>query len=871
MERHVQLPAHTVTFLALDVTFSYSALTTFQTWTEACETVREKSLILANLHGGVLIDHRSSSREMVFAFSRATSALNAILDLQVWTLDEAGPETNPPRIRAAIHTGELDDPNFSGGASVLDQALGIKNLAYAHQILLSLGAQDIVRARLDSSIGFKDLGSHLVQNEARPEKLFQVLHPRLPGEFPPIRSLDSALTNVVAEPGFVGRLRELFELAVKVRTCKVVTLQGPAGIGKSTLARQLGSTLVHEYADGVFVVDFGELTEPRFVAEVLASELPFVGAVGVDLMQHLRRELNRRQMLLILDNCDSCCEQIQRFVEEVLLNLRSVEVIITSRQPLGSPTERIYSVGPLDYSAGFSDSLLLLLRRAKELIPGFRLEREDVPFAEEICQTLRGIPLAIELTTQQLKAHTLRETYNTVLALASDPRGARKDDLQRIVEAVCATAYSALSDSEASVFRRSSIFVAGWDEKTGPVVLSDDRLRSEDVIDSANGLVDKGLMVHVKSAHSGSWYMLPRSLRQYAYSLSRQEDDLESLQGRYLGSYCELADAALQDLVGRECQTCITKLEREKPNLRVAIEWALQKDLRDEAYRLILGVHMFWYRRGYITEGRVWLERLLVACPHEVSERRGRALNIFGVFLNQAGETANAISYLERAENVAKELNNVPLTAAALGNQAVAARGEGESARAISILYEAAKLLRESGDKTRLAMVTINLGGALSESGRFEEAEAVLDESLSINSDIGNEPMVHNVKFNLASLYTRRKQLDKAQPLLVQCLMIWSSSRDYHQVSIVLNWMARIANSLGQSERAAVLLGSAAAFRDRVHYVLPLVERRSHEELVGQLTGAIGDGTFFRKWNEGNQFSLDEAVSFALGRSDVSV
>ena len=256
-----------------------------------------------------------------------------------------------------------------------------------------------------------------------------------------------------------------------------MTLIGPGGIGKSRLANQIGRMMLHEYPDGVFVVDFEDVHEPSFVIETIAAELPFIDRVGFDLADQLRRAFANKQILIILDNCDHVSQALAKQTESLFAGFRGVDVLVTARQPLGKHDEIVVEVQSLDGAdTEWNQSYALLTQRLKENVPEYTIAKESERTAVRLCSLLRGVPLAIELVATKLKVLSLQETIQQVSATIEQSQSSRREDLQELVEKLIRFVYDALPVREQKVFRRLSVFANGWDSAAAQFVVSDPEL-----------------------------------------------------------------------------------------------------------------------------------------------------------------------------------------------------------------------------------------------------------------------------------------------------------------------------------------------------------------------------------------------------------
>jgi tetratricopeptide (TPR) repeat protein len=384
-------------------------------------------------------------------------------------------------------------------------------------------------------------------------------------------------------------------------------------------------------------------------------------------------------------------------------------------------------------------------------------------------------------------------------------------------------------------------------------------------------LVQKGLVRRQKFGSHQYRDSLCQALWQFAHQCLEDSNELDVTKERHLRWMLGVASRTSTEIRGPKQSQLIVQLNRERHNLRIAIEWALDSGRNlSAAHKLIIGFYMFWYMRGYFTEGKIWLERLLSSTPFEISEPRAKCLNILGIFLTACGDESAAVPYFEHGLDLATKIKDRELRASILANLGICYRGLGKLERAVESYQNSLAYFREAKKESLLATGLSNLGGFLIELKRFDEARAILLEALELNTQLGNEWALIMVRFNIAQLELEQDSLEAAEPLLNSALTQWYHQQDLRGVAMSLKSLAVLSNRLGQDDRAAVLLGAASSVRNQIHQTLSRIEVPAHEALVEKLTKSLGEAPFFSKWGEGSDLSAEAAVAYAIGsRSSV--
>ncbi|MBV8995290.1 MAG: adenylate/guanylate cyclase domain-containing protein [Pseudonocardiales bacterium] len=613
------LPVGTVTFLLTDVEGS-----TFL-WESAPEAMgaairRHYQLLDAaiTLHGGARPVEQGEGDSVVAAFGCASPALAAALDIQRAFYAERWPEGAALKLRIALHTAQAqlrDEVNYFGPA--VNRCARLRAVAHGGQVVLSKTTRDLVCDRLPDAAELADLGVHRLRDLGQPEHVFGLVHPDLPTEFPPLRSLGTVSTNLPAElTSFIGRSAELAELGELLGQVRLLTITGAGGCGKTRLARHAAAATLDGPLDGVWWVDLARLEDAAFVpAAVIAAigvrELPGQGPLGT-LVAYLRA----RRALIILDNCEHVSAACAQLAEALLRGCPSLTVLATSRAPLGVPGETAWRVPSMSLPAESyraplevlqeSDAMRLFIDRARQVRPDFELTQANARGIVQLCRELDGIPLAIELAAARVRmlasaqiAHRLGDRFQLLTggSRVAVPR-------QRTLQASIDWSYELLSEAERALLRRLSVFTGGWTLDAAERVCAGDGIDRCAVVDLLTGLVDQSL---VTSTEHGAEvrYGLLETVRQYAAARLAEAGEVDAVGERHFAYYVGLAERAEPAVLraGRD-DPLLQRLATELPNLRAALERAaaIDPDAAVKRFDLLLALGDAQWWAGHVSE-----------------------------------------------------------------------------------------------------------------------------------------------------------------------------------------------------------------------------------------------------------------------------
>ena len=548
-----------------------------------------QSLITA--HHGVL--YKTIGDGTQAAFGTAEDALRAALASQRALLAEAWGELGPIRVRMALHAGEaIPDAYGDYLAAPLNRLSRLVAAGHGGQILLAQTVQQLTRGALPAGAELRDLGEHRLRDLLEPEHVFQLVHPDLPSDFPPLRSLDARPQNLPRQPTpFLGREQQVAEVVDLLRRddTQLLTLVGPGGTGKTRLALQVAAEVLDDFADGVFFVPLAPLTDPALVPSAIATALGLREEGEQSLASRLHDFLATREVLLVLDNFEHLVDGGPA-VWTLLGSAPRVTVLATSRVPLHLRAEREYPVPPLGLprrtppptleQLSQYEAVRLFIDRAQAVNPDFAVDNDNAPAVAEICWRLDGLPLAIELAAARVRLlppqAILARLEHRLPFLTGGARDA--PERQQTLRNTIAWSYDLLESDEqkSSAAWRSSPGAAHWSRPrrspTWTVEL--------DVFSGVEPLVEQSLLRQEAGADGAPRFTMLETIREFGLEQLEASGEADAARARHAAVVLALAEEADAALHGPQQLIWIERLETEYANIRSALGWALTANQR---------------------------------------------------------------------------------------------------------------------------------------------------------------------------------------------------------------------------------------------------------------------------------------------------
>jgi predicted ATPase/class 3 adenylate cyclase len=847
------LPSGTVTFLFTDIEGSTRLL--HQLGERYSEVLGAQQRILRQAfaaHGGHEVDTQGDS--FFAAFPTARGAIACAVEAQRALAAEPWPQGVQVRVRMGLHSGA---PQLVGSRYVgldVHRAARIAAAGHGEQVLVSAATAELIRHGLPEGTSLRDLGAHRLKDLQQADRVYQVVVPGLPSEFPTLKVLDARPHNLPVQPSpLVGREHEVVAVCALLRRedVQLVTLVGPGGVGKTRLSLQVAAEVLDAFPDGVWNVRLSRLTDPVLVVPTIAATLDLKESATVPVAEVLRNHLRDKALLLVLDNFEQVVAAGPS-VGELLESCPALKLLVTSRVALHLRSEHEYALKPLalpdpahlpppDRLSQYA-AVALFIERAQAAQADFALTNANAPAVAQICARLDGLPLAIELAAARVKMlpppALLARLQKQLVVLTGGARDL--DERQQTMRNTLAWSYGLLAPEEQRLFRRLAVFVGGctleaaetvWvvPEGAAPLVL--------DLLDGLSTLVDHSLVQQREVGGEPRFSML-YVIREFALEqleASGEAEALRSAHAEYFVGFAEQQwEARNAAADAEEDRAAGERLEPEQDNLRATLSW-LQAQARAPGHAervgprwaareravespVIQGLRLAgallwpWAYGGQLREGRTWLEEFLAL--------DARSLEAAGDPIVLAEDASPAAGYGETV--AAAAARGAFVRGRALYAVGVLAYWQGDSAQAVPPLEQALHILQAVGDRWVIPFALNNLAMALRDLGDFERARACYEQSITLFRALGENWPVGMPLGNLGALLLAAGDLEQAARISTEALAMNRQIQFHTGAAYDLIVQALIACRSGELGRAAALAQEALvlhhAARDERHY-----------------------------------------------------
>ena len=823
------LPSGILTFLFTDVEGSTCL------WEQYPEKMRQVTarhdeliefLVLQNR--GFIVRPRGEGDSRFAVFRLATDSVIAASEIQRSFSKEPWGIHLPVRVRIGLHTGEADlrDGDYYGAA--VNRCARLRSVAHGGQTLLSQTTYCLVNESLPDGLSLRDLGEHKLKDLKRPERIYQLITPGLPSDFPPLKTSRRSIKNLpLSLTSFIGREKEIEEVKLLLNDRRFLTISGPGGAGKTRLALQVASASLEQYAAGGWFIDLAPLSEPTLAPRYIMDALGIHEETSCTPDEALTYFFQDKSALLILDNCEQILPGVAQLAQTLIDKTSSLKILATSRELLGVVGETVWSIPSLSTPRADEklsieklmqyEAVRLFVERAIAVKPNFALTSQNWHSIAQICARLDGIPLAIELAAARTRVLSVVEIAarldNRLQFLVSHQNLVPR---QRTLRNLIDWSHELLPQNERILLRRLCVFAGGWKLEAAEQVCSGEGLESFEVFDLLAHLVDKSLVV-AEIADGAERYRLLETIRQYAQERLAESNEADIYSLKHAEYFKKIAELSYEEIWGRNQGYWLERLEAEHANLRAALKWLTNNRDANEMYLRMAGsLWRFWRIRGRISEGRSYLEDALKKNTNAPDNLRANGLRGAGKLALQQGDYIQALEMTQESLAIFKRLGDKLGVARQLDVLGEISYDQGDYSRAVELHRESLAIKHEINDKEGIAVSLRQLGVIARDRGEYSQAKALFEQSLILFRELEDKIFIAEALTNLGLVEHSLCQYERATLLLEEAVSIYRELNDKVGISNALQNLGNVAKDQGELKQAKTIYDECVLLKHEI-------------------------------------------------------
>jgi non-specific serine/threonine protein kinase len=706
-----------------------------------------------------------------------------------------------------------------------------------------------------------------------------------------VAALPPTQTSLRPVSPLIDRAAELGAVRAHLRDggTRLLTLVGPAGVGKTQLALHAVAALQADHLEQ-HVVSLATCRDAASLVTAIARAIGLRERDARPLRERLVTALRDRRVLLLLDNVEQVLPAAANLVAELVALCPRLTLLVTSRAPLRIQAEQVFTVHPLRLpeagspvtlaTATNASAIQMFVHRARSAVPGFAVTEANAAQITAICRRLDGLPLAIELAAPRTRVMTLDQLLRQIdhrLALLT--AGARDLPLrQQSLRASIAWSIDLLSSDQQALFRRLSVFADGFTLDAAIAVIADAATQQStewtwSAAEVANGiglLIEQNVLTRQEQTHAHPRFRMLETIHEYAREQLAAAGEEVPLRERHLRWISSLAERADAELCGFEQDAWLHRLDAEWENARTALNWAMASENALGALHLAVALTDFWYLRGMLSEGAAFLERTLDLMPgapadHDLVRAQVRALSAASQIAQPRGDLAGAGVFAEESLLLARAIGDRQGEAQALallGNHALT---RGHLATAATRHRAALLHFRELGGNHRWVIAGLNnLSQIAYEQGSHQEALSLASEALSLATSAGDAWGLALAHQRLGDAALALGQNGQAAHHFVWSLVQNRSQQSEWGIANAVAACGSLATAAGEPERGVRLFAAASSLYQSMGVSIPPKLRPDWTRMLDRARASTGSVTSARAWSEGSQLTAEEAVAEAL-------
>lgn len=763
--------------------------------------------------GGRIIKHTGDG---FFAVFEGGTPLQCALEVQQGLARADWGEIGELRVRIALHAGPAERRGDDYFGPTINRTARLLAAGWGGQILFT--PQVLQSSPWPAGAAVQDLGYHFFKDLGEPQQVYGLQHPDLPlRDFPALRTLSAHPNNLPPQPTpFLGREEELAEVArlLDNPACRLLTLTGAGGIGKTRLSLQVAAEKVEDFSHGVYFVSLAPLSAPEFIVLTIADALRFSFYSREDPKVQLLNYLREKSMLLVLDNFEHLVAGAG-LLADILESAPRVKILVSSRERLNLHGEWVYPLAGLRVPGEGEDQPLegysavqLFLQSARRVQAGFDLTARDRPHVARLCQLVEGVPLGIELAASWVRVLSCEEIVREIERSADFLATAMRDlpERHRSLRAVFDYSWTLLTAEERDVLRRLAVFRGGFRREAVQELGAS--------LPLLTALVDKSLL---RRSPAGRYDML-EVLRQYAadklLQAPQEEARAREWHGRFYTRFLQQREKAIR---GEQQKAVLEEIGAEIENVRAAWSWAVEQGREDEIGQALECLHLFYEMRSWFLEGEETLGRAadLLRSRGPATVTLGKVLARRGWFCERLTRYSQAQELYQAGLEIARAHGLYAEMSLALSGLGLIAYRQGDYRRAQELLQESLACCAQADDPWRKAHALNNLGTVTIARGEGASAEELYRQVLDIYRQIGYRRGIASTLNNLGGVAGTLGEHAAARRLYEESRDLFREIGDRRGLAFVLNNLGHVLEALGEyAEAEALCQESLTIFRE---------------------------------------------------------
>ncbi|MGD2049174.1 MAG: adenylate/guanylate cyclase domain-containing protein [Chloroflexota bacterium] len=812
------------------------------------------------------------------AFASPVDAVSAAIEGQQQMEAEEWRETDPLLVRMGLHTGESRFREGDYYGTTLNRTARIMSIGHGGQILLSAAVHALLKNYPSLPFQMLDLGEHRLKSLGKPEKIYQILHPDLPAQFPALLSLGTIPSNLPLQTTeFIGREQEMEALKERFPGTRLLTLTGSGGTGKTRLALQTAAEFLDQYADGVFFVDLTLLNDAALVPSSIAEALSVKELKTEPILETLKRSLERKTMLLVLDNFEHILEAAPA-VGELLVAGPKVNILVTSREMLHISGEQVFPVPPLglpESGAQISpqqlasyEAIQLFSSRARATNPAFRITPENAADIAEICRRLDGLPLAIELAAARARLFTPKKLLERLSDRLKILTGGARDlhARQQTLRGAIDWSYDLLEPPEQKLFARLEVFSGGQSLEAIEEVCSKDL--EIDILDGLESLLDKSLIRQEEDFEGQPRFVMLETLQAYARERHREYEDRPATQTAHAEWVLAFAEAGEEGIFGQTPNVWIDRLKTEEGNIRVVLERCQSGHLSPEiGVRLAGALRYYWEATGKLGEGLAWLNSMLSISSDLPAAVRAKALCGAGVLSYWRGDPQQGAVFCQEALDAGREIGDMVIVGEAQHFLAHVAQNQGNPDLGVELLTASHKNFRDIDHRWGVRRSRTCLADAQRLQQNYDLAARNFEEAIREQRESSGDGDIMLAMYlsNYGNVLNRQGKYQQAVDCFREGIQISQALNNSMMIAYLVDGLAGNAVLSGNPEEAALLMGASEGLFEAENIAsMAAIDQFDHDYYLAEIQANLEQDRLDELWEKGKKMPAEETVARVL-------